>query len=109
MRKEIADALAECHTPTKATKIDINTQGLPILRLSAKVQQQVAHVRELLLVAELSEGGADDRGNLERIHQTIDALEADAKAIITAGRRLSVGMEQLNRYGRDLEQKYKAP
>lgn len=103
MRAAFVALFAECQSPSHAGKTEIDAQQLPALKVAAAVQRQAGEVRERLLEAEMTEGGAEHRGRLERIHQTIDALDADARAFISLGRRLSLGLEQMERYAREVE------
>lgn len=105
MRKELADVFTECNEPTHACRQAVNDQLRPVAQLAALTLQQVALHRMNLLTAELTADDPDKiRGHLERMHQTIDALEKDAKGAIEHQRRMSLGMSQLARYSKEIEE-----
>ena len=101
---ELADVFAECKKPKHVCTKDVNDQLRPVAELASLTLQQVAVHRMNLLTAELTAADPEKiRGHLERLHQTIDALEKDAKGAIDHQRRISLGMSQLERYATEIQ------
>jgi hypothetical protein len=104
MHKELSDVFAECRKPRHACKKKAADQLRPILDVVALLQQQAAVHRQNLLAAELSADDPDAvRGHLERLHQTLGALDTDVKALIDTGRRVALSMAQFERYSGEIE------
>ena len=104
MTKEVLNAFASCRRPTIASCAMANAQLRPILEAAAQMQQQVAVHRANLLAAELTSTDPDTiRRQIERLHQTLGALDTDLKGLIDHGRRVSQGMAQLERQAKEIE------
>lgn len=104
MHQELTAALAESKAPQLASKQTANAQLLPILEAATAMQQQVAVHRGRLIAAELAAPDPDAvRGRLERLHQTLGALDKDIELFMTTGRRIALSMAQYERYGNEIE------
>lgn len=102
----VAAVLAEAKAPKHAAPKDVAAQLRPILALATDVQKQIAEHRAHLHEAQLSDPGSD--GDMERLHQTLRAMETDVAGLITAAQRIRVSILQYARYANEIEQRYEA-
>jgi hypothetical protein len=101
---ELSAVFAECKDPSHAGQRTAHEQLRPILDATALLQIQVATHRQKLLAAELSASNPDHvRGHLERMHQTLDALDTDIREQMRVQRRICLSMCQLERYAGEIE------
>lgn len=93
--------LAEAKQPTYATTADVQGQLAPILALITDSQKQIAEHRSRLLLAQVDDASND--GDLDRLHQTLDAWEREVKALLAAARRVRLSALQYERYATEIE------
>jgi len=96
--------LAECCAPTYAPTGDLAHPMRPIFGLVAQLQKQVAEYRRLLFEAQLDAPESD--GDMERLHQTVSAMEGDLKALQDAARRVRISALQYERYAEEIAAEY---
>lgn len=100
-KEKLKAVLAEGKTPTYARTDDVAQQLEPILTLATQVQMQAAEHRQRLFHAQIEDPTND--GHLERLHQTLGAIDTDVKALIDAAQRVRQGFLQYDRYTKDIE------
>lgn len=95
---ELAAVFAEHESPTHCSKRHAHDQLQPLLCFAACAQKQLAEYRDLLLQAELADHDRALDGKLERLHQTLGAIDLDLPKLLEAGRRIAKSFTQLDRY-----------
>lgn len=95
---ELAAVFDEHASPQHCSKRSAHDQLQPLLCFAACAQKQLAEYREKLLAAELADHDHQLDGKLERLHQTLGAIDRDLPAFIDAGRRIALSFTQLDRY-----------
>lgn len=101
MKAKLKAVFDEARKPTHCSCASVQAQLEPILTMATNVQKQIGEHRQRLLLAQLEDPQQD--GKLERMHQTLGALEADTKAIVEAARRIRLSVLQFDRYAADIE------
>lgn len=96
----IQPVVDEINDPTYVGQAQAQALLRPVFEFATAMQKQAAEHRSNLLTAESDpEHYRDVRGENEKMHQTIDAMDADAKILITTARRMVLHCDQIARYG----------
>lgn len=98
MHAQLAAALAEHRTPTHVGKRAVHDRMQPLDDLVADIQYQVIKHHQLLDRALRVEHDPAYDGFVERVRQTIDAMEREAKIVEKGMRQLAQTFTQLERY-----------
>jgi hypothetical protein len=91
----------EAKSPIHAPAAAVHALLAPVLALVTDSQKQIAQHRQCLLSAQQEDGSTD--GDLERLHQTLDAWEREVKTLLDAARRVRLSALQYARYATEIE------
>lgn len=101
LSERLAAVMSEAESPTHATIASVQAQLAPILAFTTDSQKQIAEHRSRLLQAQADDASND--GDLDRLHQTLDAWEREAKALLEAARHVRTSALQYERYAGEIK------